>query len=883
MKVWERLPYTEVYMDFENLSPLKINLDNLTIPYLKKHHQDFNDWQVEAFKNKHNITQLVKQRARYIDELLICLWDFVGLTESYDLALIAVGGYGRGELHPKSDIDLLILSESGFSEPSEQKISQFITLLWDLKLDVGQSVRTLNDCYEQGKSDITIATSMLEARYLVGNNKTFKKLQKILESDTFWPSNEFFIAKKEEQIGRHKTCHGDGYSLEPDIKNGPGGLRDLQTVAWISKCHFNAHSLLELTTFNYITPGEYRELVDCQTFLWTIRFALHTVTKRPDNRLLFDFQNEVAALLGYTGQANEAIEQMMKAFYQTIHRVKELNDMLLQYFDEAILGNLNQKIENIDQHFQLRDHMIELKTPSLFSDRPETILSLFLHIANDARIEGIYSPTLRELREARRCLTQWLQNIPECRTIFMDIMRHPRGMGLALTLMHKYGVLAAYIPQWSRIVGQMQFDLFHAYTVDEHTHKLIKNIYNYPVNKETHPLAHERYNYLEKPELLFLAAIFHDIAKGQKGDHSTLGAVDACAFCELHGLSRYESKFVAWLVKEHLTMSVTAQRRDISDARVIMEFAQLVRDEKHLNYLFCLTVADICATNEDTWNSWKGTLMRELYYSTQKMLRRGVENPPDIRDRIRDRQRKALTALLEIGVEESAVKPLWKRFNLNYFFRYQSRQIVWHTSNLLQHQDHSQPMVLISDKNERGATEIFVYHKDMPALFSSVVTEIDNKKLSVHDAKILSSRDDFTLSTFTVLEQDGEHIDPDKIQRLKTAIEMALIAPEKVNSQQTRLMRIKRQFKFEPEITFLPTKRKRTQIEIVAFDAPGILANIGEVFRRSGLVLDTAKITTIGERAEDLFIVSTEDGDALTKQQEENLKANLIEELSPDV
>ena len=870
-------------MEFEALSANKIKQYNLTIPFIKKHIQDFNDWQIESFQKRSDINKLVQQRAQYIDELLARLWHKVGLIEDFDLSLVAVGGYGRGELHPKSDIDILILSASEFSKKSEQKISEFITLLWDLKLDVGQSVRTLDDCHQQGKDDITVATSMLEARLLTGNLQTFKKLQSLTQNKEFWPSDKFFIAKHSEQKERHKSCFGDGYSLEPDIKNGPGGLRDIQTVVWIAKCHFNVHSLLELTSFNYITQGEYRELIDCQNFLWNVRFALHTVTKRPDNRLLFDFQSEVAKALGYTGERNEAIEQMMKAFYQTIHRVKELNEMLLQYFDEAILGNLNQNIENIDEHFQLRGRMIELKTPSLFSDKPEMILKLFLHIADDSRIIGIYSPTIRELREARRCLTQWLQNIPECRTVFMQIIKHPQGMGLAFSLMHKYGALAAYIPQWSRIVGQMQFDLFHAYTVDEHSHKLIKNVYNYPVTKDTHPLAHTIYKNLEKPELLYLAAIFHDIAKGQKGDHSTLGAVDALAFCELHELSRYESKFVAWLVSQHLTMSVTAQRRDISDPRVIEEFAKIVSDEKHLNFLYCLTVADICATNQDTWNGWKGTLMRELYYSTQKMLRRGLENPRNIRDRIHDRKRKTLSLLLESGITEQQTKPLWKRFKLNYFFRYNSAQIAWHTKNLLKHQDHSQPMILISDQNERGATEIFVYHKDMPALFSAVVTEIDNKKLSVHDAKILSSRDDFSLSTFTVLEQDGEHIDPDKIQRLKSAIEMGLLSPENVNCQETRLMRIKRQFKFEPEVTFLPTKRKRTQLEVVAFDAPGILANIGEVFRLSGLMLHTAKITTIGERAEDLFIVSTEDGDALTEQQEQNLKANLIAELSPDL
>ncbi|MCW8994942.1 MAG: [protein-PII] uridylyltransferase, partial [Psychromonas sp.] len=783
--------------------------------------------------------------------------------------------------HPKSDIDILILSQEAFSSEDEQKISAFITLLWDLKLDIGNSVRTLQDCFEQGCADITVATSMIEARYLAGSEETFAQLQKIIHKEGFWPSDKFFLVKREEQLNRHRLCRGDGYSLEPDLKNGSGGLRDIQTIAWIAKRHFDAHSLLELTSYNYITHSEYQELVDCQKQLWTIRFALHTVTNRPDNRLLFDFQNEVAELLGYHGEYNQAVEQMMKAFYQTIHRVKELNEVLLQYFDEAILGNIAQNIESIDSHFQLRDTMIEVKSPALFNEEPETMLQLFLHIANDPRIEGIYSSTLRDLREARRGLTYWLQELPECRELFLMIIRHPRGMGLPFTLMHEYGVLSAYIPQWSRIVGQMQFDLFHAYTVDAHTNKLILNIYNYPQTKAQYPLAHEIYTYLEKPELLFLAAIFHDIAKGQKGDHSTLGAIDALEFCGAHGLSRHECNLVAWLVKHHLSMSVTAQRRDISDPRVIMEFAHLVRDEKHLNMLFCLTVADICATNEDTWNSWKGTLLSDLYYSTLKMLRRGLENPPDIRDRIRDRQRKALSALSAKNISEQQVKSLWKRFKLNYFFRYNSKQITWHTAHLLKHQDHSQPMVLISDQNARGATEIFVYHKDMPALFSSVVTEIDNKKLSVHDAKILSSRDDFTLSTFTVLEQDGEHIDPGKIQRLKQAIEMALLAPESVNCQQTRLPRLKRQFKFEPEVTFLPTKRKRTQIELVAFDAPGILANIGKVFRCRNLILDTAKITTIGERAEDLFIVSTMEGDALTEQQEENLKADLINELSP--
>jgi [protein-PII] uridylyltransferase len=868
-------------MDFEQHSPLKIQQQDLTIPFIKKHLQAFSSWDLEQFKAKKHINIIVEMRARYTDELLNRLWDFVGLNASLDLSLLAVGGYGRGELHPKSDIDLLILSDHGFNQATEEKIGQLITLLWDLKLDVGHSVRTIKDCLEQGKADITIATSMLESRLIKGNVKTFEKLEAMLGQKDFWPSDRFFTIKKEEQIARHKNCRGDGYNLEPDIKNGCGGLRDIQTIAWVSKRHFDAQSLLELTSYGYITQGEYHEISDCQSQLWSIRFALHTVTNRPDNRLLFDFQSEVAKLLGYTGQRNEAVEQMMKMFYQTIRRVKELNEMLLQYFDEAILGNVTTEFREIDENFRVRGNKIELTSAGYFQDNPESILQLFIHIADDKSITGIYSSTLRELREARRCLTHWLQNIPECRAIFMEIIKHPRGMGLPFTLMYEYGVLAAYIPQWSRIVGQMQFDLFHAYTVDAHTHKLTKFIYNYPKSTIEHPLAHQIFSSLEKTELLFLAAIFHDIAKGQQGDHSTLGAVDALTFCELHGLSRHEGKIVAWLVEHHLTMSVTAQRRDISDPNVIIAFAKQVRDEKHLNFLYCLTVADICATNEETWNSWKASLLRDLYYKTLKMLRRGLENPPDIRDRIRDRKIKTLGMLAELGITEAMVKPLWKRFKLNYFFRYNSAQICWHTQHLLEHHDQTKPLVLISTKNARGGSEIFVYHKDMPILFSSVVTEIDNKKLSVHDAKILSSRDNYSLSTFTVLEEDGEHIDSDKTQRLRDAIINTLLKPHIINSNKARLERVKRPFKFEPQITFLPTRRKRTQIEIVAFDAPGILANIGIVFVDHKLMLDTAKITTIGERAEDLFIVSTADGDSLTKDQEESLKASLMLELSP--
>jgi len=882
-------------MDFEPHSPLNFPDSQLALLPLKQQLKEFEAWQVECFIANKEIDKIVMLRARFIDELLSRLWSKFKLKESYDLSLIAVGGYGRGELHPKSDIDLLILSDHGFSPESEEKISVLLLLLWDLNLDIGHSVRTLKDCDEQGRADITVATSMIEARFIEGNKDTFEKLVTLVNKSDFWPSDQFFILKKEEQQQRHLNCRGDGYSLEPDLKNGSGGLRDIQTIAWISKRHFNANSMLELTTYGYLTQAEYRELTDCRTLLWKLRFALHSVTNRPDNRLLFDFQSDVARLINSqaslppesqlnnapTPHPNQLIEDMMKGYYKTIHHVRELNQMLLHYFDDAILGNGLNDIESIDDHFQLRNKMIEAKKHAIFKDHPESILQLFLHAANDERIEGISPPTLRELREVRRCLTQWLQNIPECRTVFMKIIKHSQGMGRAFSLMHAHGILGAYIPQWSRIVGQMQFDLFHAYTVDQHTHKLVKFIYNYPNTKDIHPLAHKVCKEISQPELLFLAAIFHDIAKGQQGDHSTLGAVDAREFCQLHGLNQYDSDLVAWLVEQHLTMSVTAQRRDISDQAVILKFATTVQNIDRLRLLFCLTVADICATNEDAWNGWKGTLIRELYQSTFKLLRRGFENDPGMKDRMRGRKAKVLGLLEETGLSKADIKPIWRNFKLNYFLRYHSVQIVWHIQHLLTHHDRSKPLVIFSNDNARGATEIFVYHKDSPFLFSSVAAEISNKKLSIHDAKILSSRDNYSLTTFTVLGQDGEYVDIDIMQRLKLAIETALVNPQDINLLNHRLTRVKRHFKFEPMVTFLPSKQNKTLIEVVAFDAPGMLANIGHVFRKQRLMLDIAKITTIGERAEDLFILSTLNGEALNKQEEEALKAGLIKELSP--
>ncbi|NNO01081.1 bifunctional uridylyltransferase/uridylyl-removing protein GlnD [Vibrio sp. B1-2] len=865
-------------------SPLTFTDTQLTIGELKQQLEQFTQYQKHQFLHHHPVNDLVLGRSEYMDQLLYKLWEHYSFSQVPDISLVAVGGYGRGELHPLSDIDILVVSNHTLPAELGSKISEFITLLWDLRLEVGHAVRTVQQCAEIGREDLTVATNLQEARLLCGSEETFYKLKMLIHSESFWPSETFYRAKIQEQRDRHARYHDTTYNLEPDIKSTPGGLRDIHTLSWVARRHFGATSLLEMSRFGFLTDAEYRELVECQDFLWRVRFALHIELKRYDNRLIFAHQAQVAEHLGFTGEGNRAVEMMMKEFYRTLRRVAELNKMLLRLFDQAILNNGEEAVaEILDDDFQRRGNLIEARKPALFQARPETILDMFIHIANDSSIESVAPTTMRQLRTARRRLNKFLHTIPEAREKFMALVRHPNALHRAFSLMHKLGVLAAYLPQWSQIVGQMQFDLFHVYTVDEHSIRLLKHIntFSYAQNHDKHPICCEVYPRLQKKEMLILAAIFHDIAKGRGGDHSEIGAVEAYDFCIEHGLSKPEAKLVSWLVQNHLLMSVTAQRRDIYDPDVITEFAKKVRDEEYLEHLVCLTVADICATNPELWNSWKRTLLAELYHSTQRALRRGLENPVDVRDRIRHNQQMASALLRKEGYSAREIEVLWQRFKADYFLRHTHKQIAWHCEHLLKHSDPSQPLILMSKKATRGGTELFVYTKDQPALFATVVAELDRRNLNVHDAQIMSSKDGYVLDTFMVLDQNGHAIDeechPSLIKHLLSGLETGWQNKLKLR----RTPRNLQHFKVKTKVDFLPTKsNKRTLMELVALDTPGLLATVGATFADLNINLHGAKITTIGERAEDLFILTGSQGGKLSEEEECTLREMLIKNVS---
>jgi len=809
------------------------------------------------------VTTLVRARSDLADGVVGTAWR-AHFGDREDLSLVAVGGYGRRELHPGSDLDVLILVEPETEAALREPLERFVTFLFDLGPQVGQSVRSVEDCVAAARRDVTVMTSLMEARLLAGGAELLRRMREATGPKQLWGSERFFNAKMEEQQARWHKYGDTAYNLEPNIKENPGGLRDIQVIGWVAKRHFAAETLHDLVTHGFLTEPEHQALIEGQTHLWRIRFALHRLGTRQEDRLLFDYQRTLAHQFGFCdGEHNLAVEQFMQQYYRTVQELSRLNEMLLQLFREAILlhDDIGPPVP-INRRFQARSGYLEVTSAQVFRRSPIALLEIFHVLQTHPELLGVRASTIRLIRENRHRIDDAFRADLRARSLFMEILRSPTGLTHALRRMNRYGVLAAYIPSFANIVGRMQYDLFHVYTVDEHTLMLLRNLRRFTIPKHDaeFPLCSAIARRIPKLELLYLGGLFHDIAKGQGGDHSQLGARDAWDFCRLHGLSEFDSRLVAWLVEQHLLMSITAQRKDLSDPEEIQAFAELVGDPTRLDYLYLLTVADSRATNPERWNSWKDALLRELYQGTRRALLRGLEHPQAQDELIEQKQAEAKRLVARYGGDPDACTTLWARFSLDYFLHSSPDEIAWQTRQILAARPQDLPLVVIRPVTARGGTEILLYAKDHARLFARTTALLDQMGLSIMDARVMTTDDQMAVDSYQVLDQDGQPVnDPGRMEEIRVALTAVLREQAGSGIQVARsLPRRHRHFPIQTRVSFSADEaNRRTVMRLTTLDRPGLLAEVGAVFQDCGIRLQNAKIATVGAEVDDVFFITT--------------------------
>jgi [protein-PII] uridylyltransferase len=842
-----------------------------------------------------DIDRLLAARTRAVDAWVRAAWERCIGQEATDLALFAVGGYGRGELFPHSDIDVLVLAEPPAQQAREPALARLFALLWDAGLQVGHAVRSAAECTDAAGRDITVLTAMLEARPLQTNAAEVARLQAAVAPDRVWPPRDYFLAKRAEQRDRHARYDDTADNLEPNLKEGPGGLRDVHTLHWMALRVLGARGLEPLVALGQFGADEYATLERERRALSRLRWGLHLVAGRREERLRFDYQKPLAARLGHSGDAgNLAVEQMMQGFYRSAALVLRINERLLQRFEEQLEGEASS-VPLQPGFASSRDylHATEADWPRGIDD----VFAMFEAWAANPRLRGLHSQTARALAES-------LSRLPSCdgadasqRARFMGLLRGPQPVA-TLARMARLGVLGRWLPAFAQVSGRMQFDLFHVYTVDQHTMAVLRNIAGFA---EPHPdprfsIAHNVWPRLRKPELLLLAGLFHDIAKGRGGDHSELGEEDARAFCRLHGLSEGETALVAWLVRHHLLMSVTAQKQDISDPDVIHRFASKVADRERLDLLYLLTCADIAGTSPKLWNAWKDRLLADLYTATRLALRRGLEHPLDAEERIVETRDHARARLLDAGLDEDEIDALFARMPEAAFLRGRADSVAWQAQVLHAMRAPRRALGAAGDAaaelavrarplvQHAGALEVFVFAPDRDGLFAAIVASLDRLGLATQQARLLVGPEGNVFDTFEVLPSDPQR--PVDARAVEGALLSALAQPDldAVRPPRRAQPRHLRHFRLVPQIGFDNAEgATRTVLSLVSTDRPGLLADVTRVLRRQRLRVHDARIATFGERAEDVFQITDErDRPLVEPQQQQALRDALLACLDGD-
>ncbi|HTH59197.1 MAG TPA: [protein-PII] uridylyltransferase [Paraburkholderia sp.] len=816
---------------------------------------------IERFKTAPNVDTLMRALARTTDTTLRRAWDACSLPAS--LALVAVGGFGRGELAPYSDVDILVLlPDDEPLAPLESRIERFIGLAWDLGLDVGSSVRTVSQCIEEAANDVTVRTSLLEARRLTGSAKAFGDFAQRYR-DAMDP-RAFFQAKVLEMHQRHARFQDTPYALEPNVKESPGGLRDLQLVLWITEAAALGSSWRELDQRGLITSREARELRRNEAFLKTLRARMHVVAGRRQDLLVFDLQTPVAESFGHKASAaRRPSEQLMRRYYWAAKAVTQLSTILIQNIEAQLFPSTSGITRVLSDHFVEKQGMIEIVRDDVFEREPHAILEAFLLYEKIPGVKGLSARTLRALYNARDRMDHHWRRDPENRRLFMEILKQPAGVTHAMRLMNQTSVLGRYLLNFRRIVGQMQHDLYHVYTVDQHILMVLRNIRRFAVAEHAHeyPFCSQLIGNFERPWVLYVAALFHDIAKGRGGDHSTLGMADARQFCRQHGVPADDSALVVWLVEHHLTMSQVAQKQDTSDPEVVQRFADLVGTERRLTALYLLTVADIRGTSPKVWNTWKGKLLEDLYRATLAVLG-GAR--PDTHSELKSRKEEALALLRLQTVPDDAHIALWEQLDVGYFLRHDAADIAWQTRVLYRHVHADKPVVRARPSPIGEALQVLVYAKDRPDLFATMCAYFDRNALSVLDARVSTTRHGYALDNFLVAQTEGDvhYRDIANLVEQELAARVSATGAPLPDPAKGRLSRQSRTFPVTPRVDLRADERGQYYIlSVSANDRPGLLYSIARVLAEHRIGVHAARINTLGERVEDVFLL---DGSGLS-------------------
>ena len=813
----------------------------------------------------------LQRLAKHTDHTLQTLWLLAGMPP--EAALVAVGGYGRGELFPYSDIDVvLLLDDSAASCKVEDnpalkaKIEQFISNCWDTGLEIGSSVRTVAECTDEAAKDVTVQTSLLEARLITGNKKNFERLKKQLAS--VLDAKAFFVAKTLELRQRHNKFENTPYALEPNCKESPGGLRDLQIILWVARAAGLGKTWDELAKNGLATPFEVKQIKANEALLCLIRARLHLLASRREDRLVFDLQTAVAQSFGYSNKLNpegrlqrRASEALMRRYYWAAKAVAQLNQILLLNIEER-LSPASYPLQAVNARFFDNAGMLEVASDDLYVRNPHAILETFLLYESTVGIKGLSARTLRALYNARSVMTAKFRSDPVNRRTFLQILQQPEGITHAMRLMNQTSVLGRYLWVFRKIVGQMQHDLFHVYTVDQHILMVLRNVRRFFMAEHSHeyPMCSQLAAGWDKPWILYIAALFHDIAKGRGGDHSELGCTDVRLFCRQHGIAIEDAKLAEFLVREHLTMSRVAQKEDLSDPEVIAIFAKRVGNERYLTALYLLTVADIRGTSPKVWNAWKGKLLEDLYRYTLRVL---GGRAPDADAEVEARKREALTTLALHAEPFEGHKALWDTLDVSYFMRHDASDIAWHARQLSRHVDKSPRAKAIVRARRSSAGEgmqVLVYTPDAPDLFARICGYFDQAGFSILDAKIHTAKNGYALDTFQVVSPDLNS-ETDHFRELAAMVEAELDRTienpgELPAPSMGRISRRVKSFPVAPRVDLRPDeKAQRWLLSVSASDRVGLLYLIARVLAKHNINLQLAKVTTLGERVEDTFLI----------------------------